>query len=103
MGHFLLISLVRLRGVFGAFELNLQTFSAYLEAMHRLNCRGGRIDVIKRHKAKTLGKVRLLINKHFRGDHTAEGQESRGEVRVSELLWQVINKQIATFRSYLNE
>lgn len=68
--------------------------------MHRLNRRSGRIDVVKRHKAKTLGQIRLLVNKHFGGDHTAKRQESRGEVCVSELLRQMVNEQVTAFGSY---
>ena len=57
---------------------------------------------IKRHKAKTLGQIRLLVNKHFGGDHTAKWQKSRGEVCVGELLRQVVNEQVAAFGSYLH-
>lgn len=64
--------------------------------MHRLDGGLRRGHVVERHEAEALGQVGLLVDEHLGGDHVAEGEERRRQVRVGELLRQVVDEQVAT-------
>jgi len=46
---------------------------------------------------KAFTHVRVLIYENFGGYDVAEGQKGRDKVCVAEFLWQMIDKEIATF------
>lgn len=73
-----------------------ESLGADLEAVHRLYgrlCRGG---VVVGDESEALGQIRLFVDKHFGRDDVAEGHECRGQVRVGELLWQVVDEEVAS-------
>lgn len=78
--------LVGLRRFFGPFQLYFQPFGPDLEPVHRRDGVLGRLDVIERHKAETLGQVRLLVYEHLGGYDGAEREECRRQIGVGEFL-----------------
>lgn len=92
--------LVWFGGILRALELNLQPLGADLETVHRLDGRLGRCHVVERHETEALRQVRLLIDEYLRRDDVTERHKRRGQIGVGEFLRQVIDEQIATFRSF---
>lgn len=85
--------------VFGALELHFEPLGADLEPVHGgYRGLGGRA-IVERHEPEALGQVRLFVYEHFGRNHGPEGQECRRQVRVVELLRQVVDEQVATFRT----
>jgi hypothetical protein len=74
--------------------LNFESFCTYLEAVHGLYGGLGRRSVVVRHEAEALGEIGLFVYEHFSRDHVAEWQERGRQVRVRELLRQVVNEQV---------
>lgn len=68
-----------------------------MEAVHGLYGGLGGGGVVVRDESETLGEVRLFVYEHFGRDHVAERQEGRRQVRVGELLREVVNEQVSTF------
>lgn len=68
--------------------------------MHALDrgVRGG--GRVKGDETETLGQIRLLVDEHLGRDHVAERCERGGQVRVRELLRQVVDEQIAAVRTW---
>lgn len=92
--------LIGLGPFFGPLQLYFQPFGPDLEPVHRRDGVLGRLDVIERHKAETLGQVRLLVYEHLGGYDGTEREECRRQIGVGELLGQVVDEQVAAFWTY---
>lgn len=65
--------------------------------MHGLyGCLGG-CGIIVGDESEALGQIRLFVDKHFGRDDAPEWDECRRQVRVCELLWQVVDEEVAPF------
>lgn len=83
---------VRLGGVLGLLQLDLEALGAHLESVHRLDGHLGRIRIVERNEAKALRQASLFVDEHLGGDDVAKGQERGGQVRVCKLLRQMVNE-----------
>jgi len=86
-------------GVLGLLQLHLEALGAHLEAVHRLDGNLGRVRIVERDEAKALGQAGLLVDEHLGRDHIAEGQERGGQIRVGELLRQMVDEKVAALGS----
>lgn len=80
--------------------MNFESFCTYLKAVHGLDGGLRRRRVVVRHEAEAFGQIGLLVYEYFGRNHVAEGQERGRQVRVRELLGQVIDEQVAALRTW---
>lgn len=78
--------LVRLAGILGPFQLDLQSLHANLETVHRLDRRLRARRIVIRYETKAFTHVRVLIYENFGGYDIAEGQKGRNEVCIAKFL-----------------
>lgn len=78
--------LIWLRGIFGSFELDLQSLCSDLETVHRLNCRLRRCWIVERHETKAFAQICLFVDEHFRGYDMTEWHECGCQIRIGEFL-----------------
>lgn len=95
--------LVRSRKFFRTFQLNFKSLCTYLKAVHGLYGGLCRCCVVVRYETEALWQVRLFVYEHFGRYHVAEGQEGWSEVRVGELLREMVYEQVATFWPWKNK
>lgn len=67
--------------------------------MHRLDSSLRRGGIIVGDEAEALGQVGLFVDKHLGRDDAAKWHEGGRQVGVGKLLWQVIDEQVAPFRT----
>lgn len=79
--------------------MHFESLGADLEAVHRLNGGLSGRAVVERHEAEALGQVGLLVDEHLGRHHMSERHEGRREIRVGEFLRQMVDEQVAAFRS----
>jgi hypothetical protein len=91
--------LVRTIGILRPFELDLEPLHSNLEAVHGPDGRLGAGGIVKADKAKAFALVGGPVNEDLGADDVAKGEEHLHELRVSELLGQVVDEQVAPFRS----
>lgn len=68
-----------------------------MKAVHSLDgglCGGG---VVVGHEAEALREVGLFVDEHLGGDDVPKWQERGRQVRVRELLRQVVDEQVSAF------
>ena len=82
-----------------SFQLNLESFHPDLEAIHGLYCRLGTGLVVETNEPKALALVGGTVNEDLAADDISKGEKHLHQLRISELLWQMVDKQIATLRS----
>lgn len=75
--------------------MHFESLGADLEAVHRLDGGLSGRAVVERHESEALGQVGLLVDEHLGRHDVSERHEGRCEIRVGELLRQMVDEQVA--------
>jgi hypothetical protein len=94
-----LCRLVRTIGILGPLQLDLEPLHSNLESVHGPDGRLGAGGIVKADKAKAFALVGGAVNEDLGADNVAKGEEHLHELCISELLGQVVDEQVAPFRS----
>ena len=92
IGFHLAHSPVRFIGILWSFQLHLEALGANLEAIHRLDCALCRQSVVVAHKPKTFAEACHFIDKDLRTDDIAKRCKHLNEVRVGDIIWEMIDE-----------
>ena len=87
--------LVRFAGVLWPLQLHLQSLGSNLESIHGLDGTLGREGVVKADEPEALAEVCVLVNEDFGADDAAEGLEHLNEVRVLDVVREMVYEEIA--------
>jgi len=91
--------LVGFGGIPGLLELDLEPLHADLEAVHGPDGGLGAGGIVKADKAKAFALVGGAINEDLGADDGAKGEEHLHELGIAKLLGQVVDEQVAPFRT----
>jgi len=91
--------LIRSVGIFGSFELHFESLHSNLKSIHGLNGSLSTCRIVETDKTKAFALIGCPINKDFRADDVAKGKKHLHQLSIAKLLGQVVDEQIATFRS----
>ena len=91
--------LIGAASVLGSLELNLQPLHSDLEAVHGLDGGLGTRLVVETDEAEALALVGGPVYEDLAADDVAEGEEHLHQLRVSKLLGQKVNEEVAAIRT----
>ena len=98
-GWFQQFDLIGAASVLGSLELNLQPLHSDLEAIHGLDGGLGTRLVVETDEAEALALVGGPVYEDLAADDVAEGEEHLHQLRVSKLLRQMVNEEVAAIRT----